>query len=643
VRLGFRRFRTRLLVFVLGLVVGVQGAVLLATNRANVGEARRHVDAALEHTADAFGRRLAQRADTLTEKVRLLSSDFAFKQAVATGEAATVRSALENHRDRVDADVMMLVTMDDALAVDTLHPDAHVEPCGLARPIAVAEASDTGEAHAIERVEGTYYQLVVVPLFTPEPTAWILIGFAVDDAFAEELRRETGTHVTLLPWRPGAEPFASTLAGPQRAQLGRHLPYGGEAGRSLVVPLAGEDHVTWVVPVPDTAGPDDGGDARRADVAAAPVVAVLQRSLPEALAPYLELRDLLLGILGVGLGLSVLGALVVASRVTRPVGELAAGARRIAEGDYETPVTVRQRDELGVLASSFNGMMKGLLERDRVRDLLGKVVSPEVAEELLSRGLELGGEERCVSVLFTDVRSFTTISERKTPHELVHFLNAYLTRVSAIVERNGGVVDKYIGDAVMAIFGAPIAGEDDAERAVRAGVEMVSAVRALDEAPAIGVGINTGVVVAGNMGSRTRLNYTVIGDAVNLAARLEGLTKRYGVGVIVSESTRDACPGWAFRELDRVRVKGKDRPVRIFEPVAPADALRPDARERIERHEAALAHYRAGRLDEALAGFEASADDDDVVWLGLYRSRVARLRETGVPADWDGTTDFDEK
>jgi adenylate cyclase len=632
VKLGFRSFRARLLVFVLGLLLGVQGAVLLAVNRANLERARHHVDQNLESTARAFARALEVRTRILTEKARLLSSDFAFKQAVATREAETVRSALENHRDRVAADVMMLVTMDDALAVDTLHPDTHADPCPLEKPIALAEESDVGEAYAVEFVEGRPYQLVVVPLFTPEPTAWIVIGFEIDDAFATELREETGTQVSLMSWRAGAEPFASTLPPAEQAQLARELPLDGEPAQRLVVPLAGEEHVTWAVPVP---GPPSADGTV--------VVAVLQRSLPEALAPYLVLRDRLLVILGVGVVISALGALLLATRVTRPVDELAAGAERITAGDYETPVTVRQRDELGVLADSFNLMMKGLSERDRVRDLLGKVVSPEVAEELISRGIELGGEEREVTVLFTDVRSFTTISERKTPQELVHFLNAYLTRASHVVEQNGGVVDKYIGDAVMAIFGAPIRGEGDAERAVRAGVQMVETLRRMEEAPAIGVGINTGRVVAGNMGSKSRLNYTVIGDEVNLASRLEGLTKAYGVEVIVSESTREACPGWAFRELDRVRVKGKDRPVRIFEPLSESGRLSDAWKERLARHEEGLAHYRAGRLDEALAAFEAAARDEDRRLYGFYRARIEQLRTEGLPRDWDGTTVFDEK
>jgi adenylate cyclase len=612
VSFAFTSFRARLLAFVLGLLVLVQGAVLLSVGRANVGEARRHVDEALEHTARAFARALAVRNRSLVEKARLLSSDFAFKH-------------------------MMLVAMDGSLTVDTLHAGAHAEPCALAGPVQAAAESEFGEADAFVFVDGVPYQLAVVPLFTPEPTAWILIGFEIDDAFAEELRQETGTHVSLL--RPGeaAEPFASTLSEALRRDVARGVGAatpGTDGGASLVMPLAGEDYVTWLVSVRGSgAGPD----------ASSGIVAVLQRSLAEALAPYLRLRGFLLAIFGAGLALSVAGGSWLAARVTRPVAALARGARRVVRGDYEEPVDVPQRDELGLLASSFNDMMKGLSERDRVRDLLGKVVSPEVAEQLLSRGIELGGEERRVSVLFSDVRDFTSLSERKAPAELVDLLNAHLTRVSAIVERHGGVVDKYIGDAVMAVFGAPLARDDDAVRAVRAALELAALPAGDARGLVIGVGVNTDVVVAGNMGSRTRLNYTVIGDGVNLASRLEGLTKRYGVSAIVSESTRDACPDFAFRELDRVRVKGKSRPVRIFEPLGEAAALSGALSERLARHDQALASYRAGRLDEALRGFQALAAEGDAALYAVYRERIPRLQASGLPPDWDGTTVFEEK
>ncbi|MEW6200900.1 MAG: adenylate/guanylate cyclase domain-containing protein [bacterium] len=177
-------------------------------------------------------------------------------------------------------------------------------------------------------------------------------------------------------------------------------------------------------------------------------------------------------------------------------------------------------------------MTKELEERDRVRDLLGKVVSPEIAEELLNKKLELGGEEREVTILFTAVRNFTTLSENYPQRAVLEMLNTHLTRMRTVVEKNGGVVDKYIGDSVMAIFGAPLH-HDDADRRLKTAIEMMQMEKEINEdfkrkgltAIEIGIGINTAVVIAGNMGSQSRMNYTVIGDGVNVASRLENLTR----------------------------------------------------------------------------------------------------------------------
>jgi adenylate cyclase len=620
----------------------VQGIAFLAVNGASVRNARRQVDEALAFTADAFARSLEVRETTLLEKARLLSSDFAFKEASATGEHATLLSVLENHRERIAASVMMLASMGDDPRTEgcTLHP----EDAGVAFPLpqllAAAQDSEFGEASSIEFLDDRPHQLVVTPLFMPEPEKWIVLGFPVDEALARRQSEGTGTEVSLLRMEAGRwVPFASTLPEVAREELGGRIsPELGEAGQRVTLEMAGLDYVTWVVPA------RSAGETR--------VAIALQRSLDEALAPYLRLRALLVGIFALGVLLSLAGGALLASRVTRPVARLVEGAARIEQGDYTRPVEVAQRDELGVLADSFNRMTVGLAERDRVRNLLGMVVSPAVAEELLSKKIELGGEERLVSVLFTDVRNFTSLSERTSPQELVSLLNTYLTRVSDIVEAHEGVVDKYIGDAVMAVFGAPLSHPDDALRAVRTATAMAASVDAIngelglegDARVGMGVGVSTGVVVAGNMGSLTRLNYTVIGDSVNVASRLEGLTKQYGVAVIVGKATRNACAEMAFRELDRVRVKGRAEALSIFEPWGEEAALDEAARAMLQRWNEALECFRARAWDRAEALFaEFEARDPGRPLHALYRGRIARFRAEPPGPDWDGTTTWQEK
>ncbi|MBW2361367.1 MAG: HAMP domain-containing protein, partial [Deltaproteobacteria bacterium] len=625
--LNFRSFRSRLLTFVLGLLVLVQGAVLLSVNAANIRVARGNIGEALELTATAFRSSLGVREQILLEKAHLLSGDFAFKEASATGDHLTLLSALENHQTRVGANVMMLIDMQDQVLADTLHPDDHGRPSPLRPLVLAAMASEFGEASSIEPIDGRPYQLVVVPLFTPEPSAWIAIGYALDDAFAEQLRRETKTHVSLL-WLLDDEwqLFGSTLTPGPREELMRALPPDVAAAQATAsLDLGGAEFVSLFAPVAN---------------AQTEVVAVLQRSFAEALAPFLRLRTPLWMIFALGIAFSVTGGVLLATRVTRPVAGLARGARRIAAGDYATPVEVEQHDELGELASSFNHMMKGLAERDRVREMLGKVVSPEIAEELLSKEIELGGEEREVSVLFTDVRDFSAVAESMSPQELVALLNTYLTWLTAIVERHGGVVEQYVGDAVMALFGAPLQHDDDALRAVRVALELCGALPEINRkiarlggrTLAMGVGIHTDVVVAGNIGSPSRLNYKVVGDGVNLASRLEGLTKRYRVGAIVSRSTMEACPGIVFRELDRVRVKGRATPVQIYQPMGMVGELEASAEELLATHAEALRHYRARNWERAEKLFLSleRLDPHSLVY-SLYRKRTLSFRESTPP------------
>jgi adenylate cyclase len=274
--------------------------------------------------------------------------------------------------------------------------------------------------------------------------------------------------------------------------------------------------------------------------------------------------------------LSLFGFLA-GSRIARTMStalERVSGAmRKLERSEYGHVTGVRTGDELEDLATGFNTMVDGLQERDKLRTTFGKYMTEQVMEHLLAGKVQLGGETLKVTVLFSDIRSFTSLSEKMDAHSLVALLNEYFTDMVAIIIEEGGVVDKYIGDAIMAVFGAPVPKPDDALRAVRAAMRMRTALTALNERLEkrgiepirTGIGLHTGDVVAGNIGSEARMEYTVIGDAVNLASRLESSTKDLGVDVLISSDTyalvSDAC---VCRPQAEMKVKGRDAPVTTY-------------------------------------------------------------------------------
>jgi adenylate cyclase len=273
------------------------------------------------------------------------------------------------------------------------------------------------------------------------------------------------------------------------------------------------------------------------------------------------------------------------------------------------------------------------------------VVSPEIANELLRGEIELGGEEKVATILFSDIRGFTKACEGEKPERILTLLNIYLTEVANIIEERNGVVDKFIGDAVMALFGAPVASDRDPQNAVQAALDMCIMLRRLNvdlEARGylnldIGIGINTGPLVAGNMGSENRLNYTVIGDNVNLSSRLEGLTKFYGVKVIVSETTYSLCEGIPFLFIDHVRVKGKKSAVRIFAPLE--KAIPPEEEESYGR---CLEKYSSGDFQAADQGFSTLFEEYKRELYRMYALRCRQLIDN-PPSAWDGVHTFTSK
>ena len=290
----------------------------------------------------------------------------------------------------------------------------------------------------------------------------------------------------------------------------------------------------------------------------------------------------------------------------------------------------------------------------QITGLFGQYVPPQLVDEMARDPgrFSMEGESREMTVLFSDVRGFTGISEGLDPKALSELMNEFLTPLTEVIYRHRGTIDKYMGDCIMAFWGAPVPDADHARNAILAGLEMQQTLRELQPGFGernwppihIGVGINTGRMSVGNMGSRIRLAYTVMGDAVNLASRLEGITKEYGADIIVGEETQKAVPDIVFLELDRVRVKGKDVAVAIYEPLGlqgQVDAGR--MRERELFHDA-LALYRAQRWDEAEAAMQRlNADAHGAKRYASFLERIAYLRAHPPGAGWDGAFTFTTK
>ncbi|MGJ8670723.1 MAG: CHASE2 domain-containing protein [Oceanococcus sp.] len=299
-----------------------------------------------------------------------------------------------------------------------------------------------------------------------------------------------------------------------------------------------------------------------------------------------------------------------------------------------------------VLAQMTYGYFVEARAKREVSRLFGHYVPPELVSEMAHDSLAAGmrSDSREMTVLFSDVRDFTSISEKLDPEELTNLMNEFLTPLTQVIHTNRGTIDKYMGDAVMAFWGAPLPEQQHARRALQAAMGMVDCMNRLAEefAPRglpemrIGVGVNTGVMSVGNMGSEFRMAYTVLGDAVNLGARLEGLTKRYGVSVICSDSTRRQVDDWVYRDLDLVKVKGKDKPVAIFEPLGLRSELDEARRKELRQYRDALMAYRNQSWDQAELQFVQLQKAEKLTIYQVYIDRIEIFKRMPPGADWDG-------
>ena len=564
----FRRFGTRLLLLVVGVVAAAQVADYVLVTNANRRNAVNRIHENLEKGAELFTRRVGSRLQELSGRAALMSDDYSIRQLFLRDQpdAATVRSALRSYSVRMGAPFMTLLSPDGGRIGDTggALPVAALGP--FKSLVAEAAAADDPKATGFARLpaagpDGNLYALLVVPIYAPKPeiVAWIGLALPIDHAFAMDLKADAQLDVTFYY---GASSDLSAVESTLPEGIAPHVLASSIDGGIVNAEAGGQAYVTAYRPLLPLITPGHAAIA-------------LQRSLKAELAPSLPLERFLLVLLIASLAAAAVVAAVLSRNLSRPLQALAAHTRVIARGDYATRLKLGRADEIGQLAGAFNRMSEGLAERDRVRDLLDKNVSPEVAAQLMRDGGALGGEEREVTVLFVDLRSFTRLSESLPPREVLSLLNRYFDRMSGIVEIYHGIVDKYIGDAIMAIFGAPVAQPGHADNAILAALEMQSALARLNAELAtegraklsFGIGINTARIIAGNIGSSRRLNYSVVGDGVNVAARLQDLTRmsQFRADILVSASTMGAATrAYRVRNLGAAPVRGRDEPVEVF-------------------------------------------------------------------------------
>jgi len=301
----------------------------------------------------------------------------------------------------------------------------------------------------------------------------------------------------------------------------------------------------------------------------------------------------------------------------------------------------------GAVAIDNARLIDQMKKEEEVRSNLARYLSPQIVDRVLNEDMEvnLGGQRKTVSMMFSDIRGFTTISETWPPDQLLTILNEYMTEMVAIVFEHKGSIDKFIGDAIVAVYGSLVEIENHADCAVRSVFDMQKKLKELnlkwqDEYGVelqIGCGVNTGEVFLGNIGSPDRMEFTVIGDAVNLAARLEGLTKFYGAGLVVSEFTQQKLDDILCRKLDLVLVKGKHKAVAIYEPICLAADVDDQLQSELDAYDKALGHYYNQQWDESVAILRALHNEHpDKKIYPLYLERIEGLRDAKLPANWGG-------
>lgn len=522
-------------------------------------------------------------------------------------------------------------------------------------PGEITEATDHKPVVRYVQINTWMFVALGVPVSTvadesEPPTNAYFVGYALDVRWAKGFVPGTDG---------GGTPLGVWFSGSSGANVSGGSPGHDEKYADIAASMRRESAADGV-PRAIRVEPPYSQEVVLAEVAAYPLLGAeeptltlaVTASLDRALAPMQRLLATITLTGVVAVIVAFVACRLIASRIARPVRALVKSADDIGAGRFDVHLDTCRKDEIGDLARSFEHMAQGLAQRDFIKDTFGKFVDPSVVAGLIAdpQRLRPGGEERVQTVLMSDIEGFTALSEKLRPEQVVELLNAFLGAAADIIAAERGVVDKFIGDAVVAFWGPPLT-EDHAPRAGRAALRMIEAARALSpRCEELGIpplrvriGIATGEVLVGNIGSASKFNYTVMGDTVNLAARLEGLNKVYRSSVLC-EANAAAAMGTelTLREIDLVRVVGRAAPTRVFEVAGVGEDQH--TREHAQHFEQARSRMLAGDFAGARAAFEELArrerESGPAQALG---ARCAELLKSPPPPEWDGVFEPDRK
>jgi adenylate cyclase len=570
----FRKLRFKIALMAGLLLAGLSFLTLFFVSTAIDSQSTDTIKADLGNTARVFEGLMRERQNSMRAQGLVLADSVQFKTALddKVQDPATTADVAAEKRQELGLDLFQVAGRRGCLLASLVGADNQPQP----KPAKDAKAADPVFAKATDPENpadafgawagpSMVFETYTLPVIIRDQVlGGLRIGFAMDDRFAKALHEQTGSEVAIVN---DGKVVASSLDDNARKTLAVTLgamqgmaQKAGEAG-IFEETLDGTPYLGQFIPVMGPSG--------------APVAQLLQlRSRARVLQLLGSIRASFLSVLGTLLVLAVALSILFAGTITKPLNALVAGTRAVEKGDLEYSIPVTTKDELGELAESFNEMVTDLKEKERVKAVFGRYLPKAVADRAMEHQgtIGLGGEEKEVAVLFSDIRGFTSLSERLSPPEVVKMLNEYYTRMIDILFDHDGTLDKIIGDAIMAVFGAPVTDADATVKALKTALGMMEELKKFnaerqargEEPVQIGIGVNTGIVVAGNLGSAKQLSYTVIGDEVNLASRMCSNAK--AGQILVTEATyRKTKWQFEFNQLEPIKVKNVSNPVQIYE------------------------------------------------------------------------------